>query len=228
MIRLICFDVDDTLMDFHKGEKIAFFEVMERACIKCDESVYACYSDINEKLWKALEEKKVTKDELRILRFSQLVEKMKLECDAHLLSEWFVESLAKQCFLIDGSEEVVRKCAALCKVAVATNGIASVQRGRLQRSHLESYFSYCFISEEMGCDKPHPDYFNKIFKTAEVQPQEVLFVGDSLTADMRGSVQSGCVSVWYNPKHSQNNTDVKPDFEIDHLNEVLEIWEELK
>ena len=55
MIRLICFDIDDTLMDFHKGERIAFFQSMEEHGETCSNEEYLEYEKLNSALCKALE-----------------------------------------------------------------------------------------------------------------------------------------------------------------------------
>lgn len=228
MIKLICFDIDDTLMDFHKGEKVAFYEAMKDLQVEVSEHEYRIYEKINEQLWKKLEMGEIEKDALRVLRFAQLKEVAELAYDEHQANVLYVKHLSEQCFLIEGSVEVVKACAKIVPLAAATNGIAAVQRSRLNKSGLADYFKYLFISEDMGYAKPHPLYFKKIFEEAKVQPHEVLFVGDSLSADIAGAVASGCKSVWVNPKHLMNTTSLQSDYEIERLEEVLDILEELR
>lgn len=228
MIKLICFDIDDTLMDFHKGEEIAFYETMKELHIPCCKDDYLVYEKINQALWKKLEKGEVEKDRLRILRFEQFKAERHFDFDVFEASCLYTKHLSDQCFLLEESAEVVKKCALKADLAVATNGIAAVQRSRMKKSGLESYFKYFFISEEIGCAKPQKHFFEEIFKISGAKPKEVLFVGDSLSADIAGAVLGGCVSVWFNPKHLNNDTDIRSDYEIDRLFEVLNLWEELK
>ena len=58
------------------------------------------------------------------------------------------------------------------------------------------------------------------------KPEEILIIGDSLSADILGAVNSGCKSVWYNPKHLENVLNLNIDYIIDDLNQIVSIVEE--
>lgn len=225
MIKCICFDVDDTLLDFHAGEVIAFQQAMNHIGFNSSEADYLLYEEINSNLWKDFELEKITKDKLRVQRFIDFFHKKKIDFNAEKMSDIYLDKLSKQAILIENAKEVVEKCTKLVPCAVATNGIAAVQRSRLKKSGLMPYFQYLFISEEMNAVKPQFAFFNEIFKTINCQPDEILFVGDSLSADIKGAVNSGCISVWYNPKQLENKFDFKADYEIQNIAEVLKIME---
>lgn len=227
MIRLICFDIDDTLMDFHKGAKIAFMECMKQLKVVCSEENYLLYERINQSLWKALECGQIEKEELKIKRFKDFKEQSGLSFDEKRMSDLYIQKLSEQCFIFDGAMDVVKKCSTIAELAVTTNGIASIQRNRLKKSGLIDYFKYLFISEEMGCSKPQLPYYEEIFRQSGCLPHEIIVIGDSLSADMLGAMRSGCIRVWYNPKHLENNTEITIDYEIDDLNQILNILEEL-
>jgi putative hydrolase of the HAD superfamily len=44
-------------------------------------------------------------------------------------------------------------------------------------------------------------------------------VGDSLTSDIRGGVNAGILSCWYNPWGKENTGMIVPDYEIRNLAE---------
>ena len=48
-----------------------------------------------------------------------------------------------------------------------------------------------FISQEVGLHKPNSFIFSIALQTADLEPEECLFVGDSLNADAIGAVQQG-------------------------------------
>ena len=50
--------------------------------------------------------------------------------------------------------------------------------------------------------------------------REVLMLGDSLSSDIRGAVNAGLDSCYFNPKGTPNTTDVVPTYEIRSLREV--------
>lgn len=228
MIKWICFDVDDTLLDFHAREKIAFFSAMQEMGVRAKEQDYHEYARINDALWKQLEKGEIQKERLRIQRFEMFFQLFYPTLDPVKMNDIYVRHLAEQCFLIKGVQEVVEKCSKRVHCAIATNGIASVQRRRLEKSGLMPYFKELFISEELDCSKPQKEFFDAIVIKCKCSPEEILFVGDSLSADIQGAVMNHFVSVWYNPKHIKNEMDIHADHEIDQLEEVLNILEEEK
>jgi len=56
-----------------------------------------------------------------------------------------------------------------------------------------------------------------------VQRRQVLIVGDSLTSDMRGGVNAGIVTCWYNPLAKENASGLALDHEIRAIPQVLDI-----
>lgn len=55
MIRNVLFDLDDTLFDFHKAEKIALTKALVHFGVDPTEETLALYSSINAAHWKRLE-----------------------------------------------------------------------------------------------------------------------------------------------------------------------------
>ena len=226
MIKLVCFDIDDTLMDFHKGEKIAFFEAMKRVNVECSEQDYLDYKKFNISLWKALERNEITKDKLKVHRFEIFKHENHKDFDSLSISKLYENLLGEQYFLFENAMSVVETCFNLCDLAVTTNGISHIQRSRSKLSGLEKYFKYLFISEELNASKPQKEYYEAIMKQSGCKPEEILIIGDSLSADILGAQNSGCKSVWYNPKHLENSLNLKIDYIIDDLNQIITIVEE--
>jgi Predicted hydrolase (HAD superfamily) len=54
------------------------------------------------------------------------------------------------------------------------------------------------------------------------QPKTIV-IGDSLTSDIKGASSFGLDSVWYNPTHAANQTEIKPTYEIDQLEKLEDI-----
>ena len=45
-------------------------------------------------------------------------------------------------------------------------------------------------------------------------------IGDSLTSDIRGGKNAGIATCWFNLRHKENRTDIRPDYEIHALSEL--------
>lgn len=54
-----------------------------------------------------------------------------------------------------------------------------------------------------------------------------MIIGDSLTSDMRGGINAGITTCWYNPRNKPRRADIPVDFEIDNLMELPRLLEAL-
>lgn len=64
------------------------------------------------------------------------------------------------------------------------------------REKLESFFgpifSAVFVSEELGVAKPSSEFYQKAFSQLECQPNEILYIGDSIKLDLAPAEALGC------------------------------------
>jgi putative hydrolase of the HAD superfamily len=61
----------------------------------------------------------------------------------------------------------------------------------LQHLRLSNYFSYIFISSELGADKPDPEIFRRALKVMHLDANEVLHVGDDPERDWKAAEEAG-------------------------------------
>ena len=50
-----------------------------------------------------------------------------------------------------------------------------------------------------------------------------MIIGDSLTSDIRGGRNAGIKTVWFNPDKEEKDKDIDFDYEVNNLEEVLDI-----
>ena len=48
-------------------------------------------------------------------------------------------------------------------------------------------------------------------------------IGDSLTADIVGGNAAGIDTVWYNPDHKENTSQVVPTYEVSTYQEIADL-----
>ena len=107
-------------------------------------------------------------------------------------------------------------------LAIITNGPKSQQYSRLENAKISEYFSYIFVSEEIGYNKPNIKFFEYMFeKIEEKDKNKMLVLGDSLTSDIQGGINAGIDTCWCNWKKKENKTTIKPNYEINKLEELL-------
>ena len=85
---------------------------------------------------------------------------------------------------------------------------------------------HVFTSEELQVYKPQKAFYEKILAALSLQPEEVLFVGDSLTDDISGPKQVGLKTCWVNRK-GQAAPVPPPDYVVTDLTGLPVILEDL-
>ena len=81
----------------------------------------------------------------------------------------------------------------------ASHGILAIQQARLEKANLTAYFSGLFVSDKIGAEKPDPRFFTFCLQRSGFPAEDVLMVGDSLTADIAGAFSVGMDGCWYHP-----------------------------
>lgn len=222
-------DADDTIFDFPKCEHEALRITLERGAYCFDDVIYNTFSSINAALWKQFELKKITRSELRVRRFKELLEKCFTGCVDNprrcvMLADNYVDNLSQQTALIKGAEEALKKLSQVYDIYIITNGLKKVQYGRFEKAQLGAYYKKLFISDEMGIQKPDKAYFEYVLgEINERDKSKVLVVGDSLTSDMQGGRNAGIDTCIYDPKAKITMPHPLCDYRIEELDELLEI-----
>ena len=223
MIKHVFLDLDDTILDFHKAEEVALEKTLRHFSIPPTEENKALYSRINKGCWEALERGEITRAELRLLRFERFFSEIGAE-NAAAVPDVYEKNLSQGHYFVPGAEEILESLFGKFSLYLATNGIAAVQAGRVASAGIAKYFKERFVSEEIGYNKPSLAYFDACFaKISGFCREEAVIVGDSLTSDIKGGLDAGIKTVWFNPKRLPHPEDVCPTEEIYALDALLEV-----
>jgi FMN phosphatase YigB (HAD superfamily) len=68
----------------------------------------------------------------------------------------------------------------------------------LSRSGLE--VDRWFTSEALRFYKPHPQFYRRMLAALDLRPNQAIFVGDSMRADVQGPKACGMSAIWLNRK----------------------------
>ena len=220
----IVFDADGTLFDYDRAERSALARTCGQHGLEFDSEVHRLFGKINKPLWVALEQGEISSQRLRVQRFEELAEALEVELSASVFSDDYLLNLGAECVLLPGADEVVEDLSRDHGLALATNGIAEVQRSRFSASSIKPHFSALVISEEVGFAKPDTGFFSELFsQIGDPAKAEVLIVGDSLSSDIAGGEGFGIDTCWFNPSGESNESSVTPTYVISNLSEILEI-----
>lgn len=225
MYTTILWDLDNTLLDFTASERYAFNTCMQGAGITPTEDLLAAYSKINLSFWKMLECGEITKEELLGQRFVSFFESVGITgVDTDKFKNTYQKLLGSVYYYLDDSFELCKNLHASHRQYIVTNGVASTQRNKLRLSRLDTVVDGCFISEELGYEKPSPQFFEKSFSQIPgFQKEEAILIGDSLTSDMLGANNAGIDCCWYNPGALPMPASIRINYTIRRLSELLSI-----
>lgn len=226
-INILLIDADDTLLDFEKNELNALNRTIEYARYPDGESFIQTYMEINNRVWKDLEQGKIESDAINPTRFAllhrELSKEIALACSPEELGEYYLDQLCQGGYLLEGAREILEYLSGKYTLVLATNGLARVQRARVRKAGIEQFFERHAISQELGYHKPDPRFFELALEGFDYSKEQVIMIGDSLFSDMAGADAFGIKSIWYNPREILNDRVASPDYEVSHLKEIKEI-----
>ena len=228
MIEFLFLDLDDTILDFHKAERIALSKTIWEFGVEPTEEVLARYHVINKWYWEQLELGKLTREEVLTGRFKTLFEELGLAVDPVKMQAGYEKNLSVGHYFLPGAEETVEYLSKRYKLYLASNGTAVVQKGRMTSANLYRFFQKSFVSEEIGHNKPSLAYFEAAFaQIPGFDKSKALMVGDSLTSDIRGGNNAGIRTCWVNPGHAPVTDGIHVDYQIEALHQLPKLLEEL-
>lgn len=221
----ILWDVDDTLLDFHRSEVYALRNAFQHFSIDLTEEMSEKYQEINHGLWRQLEQGEVTNRDVLVGRFESLFDGYGItHVSGEDMQNYYSDALGSVFFLLDHGDDVCRLLSENYRQYIVTNGAVVTQMKKLKLSGLDEYMEDIFISEEIGYSKPAIEFFNACFqKIPGFDREKTLIVGDSLMSDMKGGINAGIATCWYNAKHMENKEKLPVDYEIHRLEELIDL-----
>ncbi len=223
MIKVILWDIDGTLLDFKAAERQAMKNCFARFELgECSDEMIGRYAKINDEYWELLEKGGITRQELFTARFRDFfVAEGIVFSEYQAFNKEYQAQLSEMVIFRDNGYELIKELKGQVKQYAVTNGSFNVQSRKLEKSGLNELFDDCFISDQIGVEKPSVEFFDHVKKGIEkVSDEEILIVGDSLTSDIKGGNNAGILCCWYNPQKKENTKGLRIDFEITHLQEV--------
>jgi 2-haloacid dehalogenase len=221
MYSWLLFDADGTLWDYDKAEAKSLSSAFVQSGIPFETDFGELYRKINGQLWVDFEQGKISQLDLRHERFGRLFSALGIKADAHAFSELYLRNLGNTTDLIDGALELLQALEGRFQMLLITNGIPNVQRSRLSQSPIEPFFEAVIISGEVGVAKPDPAIFDAAFAAmGHPEKKETMIIGDSLSSDIRGGINYGIDTCWYNP-WKLPGPDIRSTYEIHALDQLL-------
>ena len=126
-------------------------------------------------------------------------------------------SYRHQVTLYDGVAEALQRLSSRYALIALSNGNADVFK-----TDAAAHFKAALSAREVGVAKPDVRIFHAAALQAAVAPEEVLHVGDDMTADVFGALQAGMQAVWVNREGQAWGHDGPQPLTVRHLSELCD------
>ncbi|MGY5848991.1 YjjG family noncanonical pyrimidine nucleotidase [Salegentibacter sp. F14] len=217
----IYFDLDHTLWDFDKNSALAFEQIFSKRKISIRiQDFLEVYVPVNFKYWELYRDNQVSKEDLRIGRLKDSFELLQMDTSTKTIEELsvdYIEYLPQNNHLLDGSLEILNYLEANYQLHIITNGFEEVQHKKLFNSGISNFFATVTTSEEAGVKKPHSLIFETALNKTSALPSQSLMIGDNLVADIKGALDFGMNSIYFDYYQKKEKIDVR---QIQTLNEL--------
>lgn len=223
-IKAILLDIDNTILDFNKCADKAIKIAFEKFGLEYNENTINVFIEQNDLLWLRIEKGEITRQDLHKIRFNIIFKALGITGDGEKTETEFRNALYNIAETVDGASELVKYLSSKYKVYSASNAIYNQQLNRLKMAGLYDYFSGFFVSEKIGHQKPTKEFFDYCYDNiGGLEKEQIIMIGDSLTADIIGAKNYGIKSIWFNRDKKQNDLTIVPDFTVNKLEEIKNI-----
>lgn len=208
--KSIFFDLDHTLWDFETNSRETLIELhgqyqLEDHGINLPEFL-STFKKINAGLWNLYDTGQIKQDVIRLQRFHRIFQEFNV--DKYDLSVQFstdyVGKSPKKKNLLPHAKEVLDYLNPNYPMHIITNGFSEIQSTKLSSSEILPYFQSIVTSELAGHKKPSKEIFEYALKQNNLQPHEVVMVGDNLITDMGGAKNALLDTIYFNPEKIQH------------------------
>ena len=222
--KIVLLDLDNTIIDFNECARHSIMNIFEEYGFVYTPKVFDTFITENVKIWKRLENGEITKSELRAYRWNIILGKLGIEYDGTIIEEKFEYGVSQGAYPVEGAYELLDYLQDKYELYIVSNGFRFVQESRLKIGDYRKYFKDIFLSEDIGIQKPAPEFFDYCFeKLKNPQKDTVILIGDSLSADIIGGINYGIDCIWFNKNGDTLPDDVKPTYTVDTLSEIKNI-----
>jgi putative hydrolase of the HAD superfamily len=200
-MKLVIFDLDDTLIDFASTRQEAYRRIGEaitREGLAAEPYLQACVQ-VDRPLFTRFEQGELTRAQYRARRFLDPFGQLGCVPRAGLVEEinrLFMDVVNDFPQLHDDALPVLRRLRAQgVWTAILTNGPSDGQRRKLQATGLGGEVDHVAIGEEIGASKPLAQAFLHVVQRFGVAPSGALMVGDSPELDYDAALDAGLAAL---------------------------------
>lgn len=228
-MKVICFDLDDTLIDFKLGEmkaRLAFIKRLAERSKTPLQLVGSKYDNIWSQIkpdYMEMVKKGLNEKEIRNVHFNRLVEEIHYDGTITDLDKMHWDYSLENFEVYSDADSVIKYLSKKYRLTMITNGPSDLQSEKIKRLNFSDIFEEILISGDIGHHKPDLKIFQELTRRTGVDASDVVYIGNNYQKDVVGAHQAGWKTVWVN----RNNEDIEkitPTWTIKELSELLKIF----
>ena len=228
----LLFDLDNTLTDYDYTNKYAIKQIYKEIGRDMSDDDYKEFSRFENNYWSHFEHSNQSVDNHGLSRIdyvrSNLYQEffgydlISLEFALHLMYV-YINNLGVVNKVFEDVPDTIEYLYDKYDLYIASNGPEEAQIRKLKGVDLLKYFKGVVSSENALYSKPKKEFYDYIFSKYGLDVYRCAFIGDSLKTDILGANNYNMYSIWYNRNHIVNDTNIRPDIEINNMQELKKI-----
>jgi HAD superfamily hydrolase (TIGR01549 family) len=230
-IKAVLFDMFDTLMlieknhEFYSPSLMRMYHFLVRKGIEVPfEKFNSTYIEIRDGLYQKAD---LNWEEPHFnVRVAETLQKLGYNYDvsnpvvAEATSE-FCDEFMKYVRIDSDTVFVLKKLHGKYRLGIISNfAIPECVHKLLQKAGIEQFFDVIVVSASVNKRKPASEIFESTLKIMGFSASEVVFVGDTIDADVEGSKAAGMKAVYIERRSQKQSDKFLPDCTIKNLSEL--------
>jgi putative hydrolase of the HAD superfamily len=222
-IKILMFDLDNTLFDRNAAMRKTMKHWLIESNYEKDKAAIALDEIMEKDNWGYMN---------RLDFCAWVLENYANESFKNLTPAVFFQYILDNIVLyINADLEVIalmQKLAEKYTLAIATNGKATAQQAKIARIKLHPFFKQenIYISGNLGVEKPHKEFFEKIIDHLKIDPQHAMMIGDSPENDVESPKSCGLNTCWVSYGRTMVAPNPMADITINKLTDINQWLEE--
>jgi HAD superfamily hydrolase (TIGR01509 family) len=224
MFKAILFDFDGTLVDFVASDihSLKWLHSHLDSMLEFDDFLETSVDEIM-KFHHLVTKEEVDPLLMHEFRLRNTFMRHKMAWDDDYVA-LYRNQLFETCVPFDGVVQLLAEVKRKTKTGLITNAYdGKEQRERIRRSGLEDYFNVIVIAGDIGTYKPDPSIFLYALSLMDVEPNDALYIGDSITHDIVGAKSAGMQAVLLGKESNRGNGIA--DYVVSGIGELQELLE---
>jgi len=227
-LKVVCFDLDDTICDLGEGHQRAKLIIIDKLSRESDyprddvAKVYDIEWTIIKQNYMELVSTGLDEQDIREKLIESVLDVIGLEASASEYARLFGIETLKELHIFPDARAVMDTLGKKYRLTMITNGASVWQRAKIERLNIEDYFDEIIVSGELGYHKPSKKIFEEMTRRTQVDESEIIYIGNNYMKDVVGAKESGWKAVWVKRNDEERDESV-PNFVINELSELLEI-----